>query len=332
MLSVIIPVYNAEKYIKETLSSILNSTFKDFEIIAVDDGSTDSSAELLDDVSEQDRRIKVHHQCNKGVSNARNTGLDLAQGEYITFVDADDVIEADYLQSAMQSIIARNADICCTSIKMFDEVRGGYLPLSYKHEKELYEGKELDQICAKYVFWRGLGCVWGKIYRRDSIGDIRFAEDIYRMEDVIFALDVFERANTCLFCDDAGAYIYRLHGDSVCNRFDANFGIQVDRILVRLEQRIESWNKADIFRGAMDETRVYLLHEWLLLSVVPDKAMGVSDKIAKTKVQLDRLRKTSTGAQSFKEKKWKIFDLICRYGNAVLAYMFVYAVVKKRNR
>ena len=97
MISIIIPVYNTEKYLRRCMDSILNSAYKDFEILLINDGSTDSSPAICEEYSRQDSRIKVIHQKNQGVSVARNTGLDYCQGEWIVFVDSDDFISKDFL-------------------------------------------------------------------------------------------------------------------------------------------------------------------------------------------------------------------------------------------
>ena len=97
VISIIMPVFNKGKYIEQAIESVLNQSFKEFEFIIVDDGSTDESREICDKYAKQDYRIRVVHINNAGVSNARNVGLDMARGEYITFIDADDKIKKEYL-------------------------------------------------------------------------------------------------------------------------------------------------------------------------------------------------------------------------------------------
>ena len=97
LISVIVPVYNVEKYIEKCLDSIINQTYKNIEILLIDDGSTDSSGKICDDYSKQDKRIKVFHKENGGLSSARNYGVDKSKGEYLTFIDSDDIIELDYI-------------------------------------------------------------------------------------------------------------------------------------------------------------------------------------------------------------------------------------------
>ena len=100
-ISVIVPVYKVEEYIDECIESIITQVFNDFELILVDDGSPDHCGDICEKYAAQDRRIKVIHQENKGLSGARNAGLEIASGNYITFIDSDDVVESDYLQTEL---------------------------------------------------------------------------------------------------------------------------------------------------------------------------------------------------------------------------------------
>ena len=119
LLSVIVPVYKAEKYIHKCISSILNQTFKDLELILVDDGSPDNSGVICDEYATKDSRVKVFHQENGGVCVARNTGLDNATGEYVFFVDSDDYILTDTLETLYTDVLNHNADIAVGFILYF---------------------------------------------------------------------------------------------------------------------------------------------------------------------------------------------------------------------
>lgn len=117
LISIIIPVYNVEAFLKECAASIMGQTYKNFEAIFVDDGSTDSSGEICDALGELDERIKVIHQKNKGLSGARNTGLSHAKGDYICFVDSDDMVSPRYLEEMLEAIRSENADLAICDVE-----------------------------------------------------------------------------------------------------------------------------------------------------------------------------------------------------------------------
>ena len=107
LISVVIPLYNVEDYLEQCLSSVLSQTYDPFEVICIDDGSTDATGSLLDAIADSDNRIKVHHSQNAGLSEARNKGADLAQGTYVTFVDADDFVSPYYLSALSEAMEGR---------------------------------------------------------------------------------------------------------------------------------------------------------------------------------------------------------------------------------
>ena len=124
-ISVIVPVYNGEKYLPICMKSLLEQTYRDLEILLVDDGSKDGSGALCDAYAAKDPRVRVIHQENQGVSGARNTGLDHATGAYVTFVDGDDYVEADYLERLHRNLVSHGVDFSCCS---YTEIISGDVP------------------------------------------------------------------------------------------------------------------------------------------------------------------------------------------------------------
>ena len=118
-VSVIVPVYNVEKYLKQCLDSIVDQTLEDLEIVLVDDGSVDSSGTICDEYAKKDARIKVIHKKNGGLSDARNVAIDIAKGEYITFVDSDDYVTDDYVESLYKLLVENNAQMSIILIWIF---------------------------------------------------------------------------------------------------------------------------------------------------------------------------------------------------------------------
>ena len=213
LISVIVPVYNVEKYLGECLDSILGQTFKDIEIICIDDGSTDSSGKMLDDYREKDERVIVVHDTNKGVAHARNTGIDMARGKYVCFIDSDDHMEADALMKRYETAEKNNCDLVLDNMDKFDCQSGEKLDWAYMlnfgliPEKPVFNRHDIPD----YIMDITLQCVNNKFCRSEMLRqknikfrEIRYAEDVYfgyktlieaERISVIPDIDVHYRAN-----------------------------------------------------------------------------------------------------------------------------------------
>ena len=191
-VSVIIPVYNVEEYLRQALDSVINQTFDDIEIICVNDGSTDNSLKILEEYAGLDNRILIINQTNKGVSVARNVGINQATGEYIIFVDPDDWIEDNLVEEAYKKIYKENLDI--VSFGHICYAGDG----SYKsHSFNILEKLKNEKFFTVDIIVRGLvHCVWDKIYKREFIinNQILFPKNIKNAEDVCFCL-------LCVLCN-----------------------------------------------------------------------------------------------------------------------------------
>ena len=187
-VSVIVPVYNVEKYLARCLDSLVAQTLEDLEIICVNDGSTDNSANILSVYAEKDERIKIITQLNAGISEARNIGIQEASGEFIGFVDSDDFIEKDFYEKLYTSAIKNNADIACSSVIRENEKKKKIL-IEYKKEqvatstKEKFELAHIPEHCY----------IWNKIYNREKLiaSGITFQKGLV-YEDIIYTPDVVE--------------------------------------------------------------------------------------------------------------------------------------------
>lgn len=165
MFSIIVPVYNVEKYLDKCLASILRQTFKNFECIIIDDGSPDNSNAIIDKYVKLDQRFKVIHQKNMGISAARNAGLDIAKGEYVVFVDSDDYIADDYLEKFALKIADTDADI----------VICGFIEAYKDYEKNKVFAVESTEVIKQNILadiWPSY--VWNKCYKKDLFTNIRF--------------------------------------------------------------------------------------------------------------------------------------------------------------
>lgn len=168
-VSVIVPVYNVEKYIKKCIDSILNQTFKDFELILIDDGSPDNCGKICDEYAGKDLRVKVIHKENGGLSDARNFGIDASQGEIIGFVDSDDYIDKDMYAQMITYLEENNCDVVCCDKYIVRDDKKKFRP-SYQENKIFNNEQAVNEI-----FNGNLDTTaWNKIYKRSVIKDIRF--------------------------------------------------------------------------------------------------------------------------------------------------------------
>ena len=189
-ISVIVPIYKVEKYLNKCVESIVGQTYADLEIILVDDGSPDSCPTLCDTWASKDSRVKVVHKENGGLSDARNAGLSVATGEYISFIDSDDWIEPNFLQTLFDAMQKTDAGIADCATRLVDE-EGKELSVRGVNEDET-----LDTVPALVRLVkedRVYQTVWNKLYRRAVIGDIRFEKGKYN-EDDYFTYQIFDRA------------------------------------------------------------------------------------------------------------------------------------------
>ena len=209
MISIIVPVYNVEPYLDQCVRSIIEQTYTDLEIILVDDGSPDNCPAMCDAWAEKDRRIKVVHKQNGGLSDARNAGMDIASGEYIGFVDSDDWLEPDILEAALAQIERENADIAAFGV-VWEYPDRHEIP----HPLKTHVYRDRAQILQAYF----TDCmvrttVWNKLYRRTLLDTLRFPKGKLH-EDEFFTYRALARANVVTAQEQIG-YHYRQREESI---------------------------------------------------------------------------------------------------------------------
>lgn len=198
-VSVVVPVYNTRKYLEKCIESLINQTLKEIEIICVDDGSTDNSAQILEKFAKKDSRVKVLTQKNKGQSAARNAGLEVAKGEYVGFLDSDDWAEETMFEKLYQNAKTFDSDISMCSINVYDEKTGKtsandpYLTLGLFDET--FENRAFDYSETLEFIFRICVTPWNKIYRRKFLlcKNLRFIENL-NFEDNVFNLQTIVEA------------------------------------------------------------------------------------------------------------------------------------------
>lgn len=221
-ISVIVPVYKVEKYLGNCIDSILAQSFSDFELILVDDGSPDCCGGICDQYSEKDDRIRVVHQENLGLSGARNTGIELSVGEYITFIDSDDLVSPNYLEYLFSLLVDNEADIsaihftCINSDFSFSSVStdGQHTQFQYI----CFSNKE----CCLNLYKEDLGemntpiSAWGKLFKKSIIGDLRFPLGRIHEDEYFIPLVCYKASKIAV--SNAKLYYYRIAPESITHR------------------------------------------------------------------------------------------------------------------
>lgn len=236
LISVIIPVYNVEKYLHRCLDSVIAQTYQNLEIICVDDGSIDESGRICDQYAVRDARIKVIHQENQGLSAARNRGLDAAEGEYIAFVDSDDYILEDMYKKMLDKLLNYNVDLCVCQWQY--EFSDGRQVVKKKNIDPTIYGRKASLEFARFLY-RGnyengvVVAAWNKLYRRVLLDKIRFEGRIH--EDDAFNGRIMAK-NISVYVMEEQFYVYAQNGDSLTNKpFSANKFFFLDVLAERRE-------------------------------------------------------------------------------------------------
>ena len=210
-VSVIIPVYNAQNYLQQCLDSLRGQTLKEMEIICLDDGSTDNSLEILRANADCDDRIRVIHNENQGPAETRNQGMEMAQGKYLSFLDADDFFELDMLEEAFLAAEKNEADVTIFDVYDYDDrtgeiqKNGGFLVKKYLPDKEVFSAMDIPE----YIYNITMGCAWNKLYRKDFIREIGLKfQNIRRVEDAFFTMTANVEAKR-ICCVDRRLIYYR---------------------------------------------------------------------------------------------------------------------------
>lgn len=218
-ISIIIPVYNTEQFLKSCINSLINQSFENCEFIFVDDGSTDQSCNLIRSYKKNDNRIKLVMQDNKGVSSARNTGILNSKGEYIGFVDSDDYIESDMYEILYKEIQIEDCDVI---ISHFEEELNGYKRIKTYNliKNELMDKTYIqNNILPLFIKDDSLNTVCNKLYKKSIIDEnnIRFPKGLPLGEDGIFNMTYFSKCNSCKYIDYTGYHYREVHGSATRN-------------------------------------------------------------------------------------------------------------------
>lgn len=233
LISIIVPIYNVEKYLNKCIESIVNQTYENIEIILIDDGSNDNSGIICDEYAKKDNRIIVVHKENGGVSSARNKGLKIAKGEWISFVDADDWIEQIFCQTLLNKVTQEQADIALC----------GYNRITYNRiEKINANNQEVFLNSNEYLVkslnpQTGFGFCHMKLIKKEVLKSISFNERIEVGEDALFNIQLSTYIKKAVFLKQP-LYNYRINNQSVVKRYDENYANKYLKSMKIIEEYI----------------------------------------------------------------------------------------------
>ena len=307
LISIIVPVYNAEKYIKECIDSLINQSYKNIEIILVDDGSKDSSSKICDEYAVKDNRIKVIHKENGGVSCARNEGIKVSKGKWITFVDADDWVNNNYI-SSMYNVIDEKTDFIIgrtitvmNNKEIFDGYKGKKIEeFSEKRKEGLYKSIFNDNMrINKYPH---ISTCSAKLIRKSLIVSkkLSFEKKLKIYEDALFNIKAIYYSDKVKLIDNK-IYFYRYSGISVTKTYTADTLSYYEKVYELFEKNLHNYNVEykkylNVFKIKNLNTIIFALMKTnkttnQKLSIIKSMCLNKTYKSAIKKVKLSDLPK-----------------------------------------
>ena len=291
LVSIIVPIYNVENYLKRCLDSLIAQTLEDIEIILINDGSKDKSLQICEDYAKTDRRIKVIDQPNQGVSVARNTGLSNATGKYIGFVDPDDWLEPNMYEVMYNKIRDLECPVCFCNY--YKDDKNNSVPKSFKIKKELLNEQEIrdmivsnmvgaDDIIPRYNYV--MGCVWRGLYEKTFLdeNDIYFEPGVNIMEDLVFNIKTLLKVDKLCIVHEY-LYHYVQNPTSILHTYKKNMWEDQMRVHELLEYYIKEAGLEERMRNRLDMRYVGMAFSAIYNEVNSKGNVDMKDKMNKVK-------------------------------------------------
>ena len=264
IISIIVPVYNVEKYVAKCIESIIKQDMEEIELLMIDDGSTDNSGKICDEWAAKDSRIKVMHIENRGVSSARNLGLELAQGEYIGFVDSDDYIHKSMYRVLYNTLIEEHADmVVCDFAKVYE---GEKTPVNEQEHIDIYKFTNMEALMQLHKESFKWNIVVNKLYKRELFKEVRFTEGII-FEDMDIMHKIIYQCEKILYINQTYYYYYQRSGSILRSEYTLK---KIDKVKVledRMRFAMQIKNKE--FRQATEKLYIdALFHNYVVMRFV----------------------------------------------------------------
>ena len=314
-ISVVVPVYNVEKYLNQCIDSILGQSFSDFELIIVNDGSTDDSGSICDQYAMADPRVRVIHTENRGVVTARRTGVNMARGEYTVFVDSDDWLDLDFYRCLIEGGEGMNADILISGNlkRAAGCVKTTVFPSGYYDKKMLentiFPKMMYDMRTEQYTLSPSL---WDKLFRTELLKEVYEGVDprVTLGEDAVCTYPCIARANSVLILDNSACYHYREDHVSMVNQRDIRLLQRVSALAINMNQQFNALTEAFNIQaqcyvacvGMYAATQVLLYNRELWLA----KRLSIVKDFFRQTEMANAIREARKFACT-KRYKWKLF-------------------------
>lgn len=268
LISIIVPVYNVEEYLSDCLNSIIRQTYTNIEIILIDDGSTDHSNDICLFFQNLDSRVVVQHQSNKGVAKARNLGIDLARGEYIVFIDADDTVERNFIEVLAEPLQINSFDVTICSWNDIYIYQNKIVKKSNNMKNDILQNDLSDDF---YKLGNRLRYPCLKCYKKSIIDkySIRFPEDFTDSEDQVFNFLFFDNVLTYIFIDKSlYNYFHREKYSLSKNTSKKSFECNLKKLCI--EKEFFERNNITLGKGILNSSGIFLLRKYVVIDDIDD--------------------------------------------------------------
>ena len=276
LISIIIPIYNVEKYLKRCVESVVNQTYKNLEIILVDDGSPDNCGKICDEFARKDERIKVIHKKNGGLSDARNAGIDVAKGEFLSFIDSDDYVDKRFIQTMYNNLINNDADI--SLVKHY----------SFSNDEDILETKEKEKVAVlskdeyfDQMYENPIDKVvaWNKLYKREIFDKIKYPIGKINEDEAVIHYIIGSVSKIAI--SNLELYYYFQRESSIMNKGKSNNFDRFDFIYDRLEYfKKHNMKNRKCYYGTIEEYKICVMQ--LYINNTPKEQIKKYQKILKT--------------------------------------------------
>ena len=345
LISIIVAVYNIENYIDRCVTSLINQTYKDIEIILVNDGATDNSGKKCDFYKEKDARIVVIHKENGGLSSARNAGMDIAKGEYLLFVDGDDWLDVTYIEKCISKIKKNKVDLLFTPYKR--EYEDVSIKNNLFNEKEIFFNQDEIQ---KKIVRRIIGpykeemrnasriddfsTAWGKFYKTEYCRQIRFVDTkIIGTEDAWFNINVIHNMKNAMYYGEVYMHYNKENQSSLVRTYNQKLFIGWKKLYQYIGDFITRNNLEEQYEIALNNRIIINLFALCRNAINSNLTLKNKSKIIH-EILDDEIYKKGFEMFDFSylEKKWKVFYKLCKWKSFFGIYLMMFLAEKLKKK